>query len=82
MSARYFRRRRAKAIGSQRRKARSTPTPRFAVISAGMDCSYHSPQRIEVITSFYKHPGEMVVNSIVGSLLVYTLLGLSPAAGS
>jgi sterol desaturase/sphingolipid hydroxylase (fatty acid hydroxylase superfamily) len=42
---------------------------------------HHSPQRIEVITSFYKHPGEMVVNSIVGSLLVYTLLGLSPAAG-
>jgi sterol desaturase/sphingolipid hydroxylase (fatty acid hydroxylase superfamily) len=42
---------------------------------------HHSPRRIEVITSFYKHPGEMIVNSIVGSLLVYTLLGLSPAAG-
>jgi len=43
---------------------------------------HHSPQRIEVITSFYKHPGEMVVNSIIGSLLVYALLGLSPAAGA
>jgi sterol desaturase/sphingolipid hydroxylase (fatty acid hydroxylase superfamily) len=43
---------------------------------------HHSPQRIEVITSFYKHPGEMVVNSIIGSVLVYTLLGLSPAAGA
>ncbi|MCU0868440.1 MAG: sterol desaturase family protein [Burkholderiales bacterium] len=43
---------------------------------------HHSPQRLEVITSFYKHPGEMVVNSILGSLLVYTLLGLSPAAGA
>ena len=43
---------------------------------------HHSPQRIEVITSFYKHPGEMIVNSIIGSLLVYTLLGLSPAAGA
>jgi sterol desaturase/sphingolipid hydroxylase (fatty acid hydroxylase superfamily) len=42
---------------------------------------HHSPQRIEVITSFYKHPGEMILNSIVGSLLVYTVLGLSPAAG-
>lgn len=42
---------------------------------------HHSPQRIEVITSFYKHPGEMAVNSIIGSVLVYTLLGLSPAAG-
>ncbi|HET7547220.1 MAG TPA: sterol desaturase family protein [Usitatibacter sp.] len=43
---------------------------------------HHSPQRIEVITSFYKHPGEMVVNSIIGSVLVYTLLGLSPEAGA
>lgn len=35
-----------------------------------------------MITSFYKHPGEMVVNSIIGSLLVYTLLGLTPEAGA
>jgi sterol desaturase/sphingolipid hydroxylase (fatty acid hydroxylase superfamily) len=43
---------------------------------------HHSPQRLEVITSFYKHPGEMIVNSIVGSLLVYTLLGLSLEGGA
>lgn len=43
---------------------------------------HHSPQRLEVITSFYKHPLEMTVNSIIGSLLVYTLLGLNPAAGA
>lgn len=43
---------------------------------------HHSPQRLEVITSFYKHPGEMVFNSILGSLLVYTLLGLSLQAGA
>ena len=43
---------------------------------------HHSPQRLEVITSFYKHPLEMVVNSILGSLIVYTLLGLTPAAGA
>lgn len=43
---------------------------------------HHSPQRLEVITSFYKHPGEMVVNSIIGSLLVYALLGLSAKAGA
>jgi sterol desaturase/sphingolipid hydroxylase (fatty acid hydroxylase superfamily) len=43
---------------------------------------HHSPQRIEVITSFYKHPVEMIVNSIIGSLLVYTLLGLSLKAGA
>ncbi|RAK70069.1 sterol desaturase family protein [Hymenobacter edaphi] len=43
---------------------------------------HHSPQRLEVITSFYKHPVEMVVNSLIGTLLVFTLLGLSPAAGA
>lgn len=43
---------------------------------------HHSPARLEVITSFYKHPIEMTVNSIIGSLLVYALLGLSiEAAG-
>jgi sterol desaturase/sphingolipid hydroxylase (fatty acid hydroxylase superfamily) len=43
---------------------------------------HHSPQRLEVITSFYKHPLEMVANSLLGGLLVYTVLGLSPAAGA
>lgn len=43
---------------------------------------HHSPQRLEIITSFYKHPLEMTVNSIIGSLLVYTLLGLSAEAGA
>lgn len=42
---------------------------------------HHSPQRLEVITSFYKHPGEMLVNSLMGSVLVYTFLGLSIEAG-
>jgi sterol desaturase/sphingolipid hydroxylase (fatty acid hydroxylase superfamily) len=43
---------------------------------------HHSPQRIEVITSFYKHPLEMTVNSIIGSLIVYSLLGLNLRAGA
>ncbi len=43
---------------------------------------HHSPQRLEVITSFYKHPGEMILNSIIGSLLVYTLLGLTLESGA
>jgi sterol desaturase/sphingolipid hydroxylase (fatty acid hydroxylase superfamily) len=43
---------------------------------------HHSPQRLEVITSFYKHPLEMMVNSIIGSLLVYTTLGLNAEAGA
>jgi sterol desaturase/sphingolipid hydroxylase (fatty acid hydroxylase superfamily) len=43
---------------------------------------HHSPQRLEVITSFYKHPLEMVANSVIGSVLVYSLLGLSFEAGA
>ena len=43
---------------------------------------HHSPRRLEVITSFYKHPGEMIVNSIIGSALVYSVLGLSLEAGA
>ena len=43
---------------------------------------HHSPARLEVITSFYKHPVEMTVNSIIGSVLVYVLLGLSPVGGA
>jgi sterol desaturase/sphingolipid hydroxylase (fatty acid hydroxylase superfamily) len=43
---------------------------------------HHSPQRLEVITSFYKHPVEMVVNSILGSLIVFTLLGLDTKAAA
>lgn len=54
----------------------------YDVLWRGFHQIHHSPQRLEVITSFYKHPGEMVVNSIIGSLLVYTLLGLSPEAGA
>jgi sterol desaturase/sphingolipid hydroxylase (fatty acid hydroxylase superfamily) len=43
---------------------------------------HHSAQRIEVITSFYKHPGEMIANSVIGAVLVYTVLGLSPEGGA
>lgn len=43
---------------------------------------HHSPQRIEMITAFYKHPAEMAVNSLIGALLVYALLGLSAEAGA
>jgi sterol desaturase/sphingolipid hydroxylase (fatty acid hydroxylase superfamily) len=43
---------------------------------------HHSPRRLEVVTSFYKHPLEMVANSLVGTVLVYPLLGLSPEAGA
>ena len=43
---------------------------------------HHSPARIEVLTSFYKHPIELVLSGVLSSVLLYTLLGLSPAAGT
>ena len=38
---------------------------------------HHSPRRIEVLASFYKHPVEILINSWISALLVYGLLGLS-----
>lgn len=39
---------------------------------------HHSPQRIEIITSFYKHPLEIALNGVLSSAIVYLLVGLSP----
>jgi len=38
---------------------------------------HHSPRRIEALTSFYKHPMEIIINSILISSISYTLLGLN-----
>jgi len=43
---------------------------------------HHSPQRIEIITSFYKHPFEILANSILSSAIVYLMVGLGPAAAA
>jgi len=43
---------------------------------------HHSPQRIEVITSFYKHPVEIIVNSVLSSAILYMLVGLDTKAAS
>ncbi|MDH5657535.1 MAG: sterol desaturase family protein [Spirochaetia bacterium] len=43
---------------------------------------HHSPSRIETITSFYKHPLEMTVNSIFTGAVVYMLFGLEPLSGA
>jgi sterol desaturase/sphingolipid hydroxylase (fatty acid hydroxylase superfamily) len=40
---------------------------------------HHSPSRIEIVTSFYKHPVEIVADSILSALLIYPLLGCSLA---
>lgn len=41
---------------------------------------HHSATRIELITSFYKHPVEILTNGVLSSLIVYVLLGLEPTA--
>src|SRR5688572_29310331 len=43
---------------------------------------HHSPARIEVITSFYKHPFELLANGLLSSLILHVLVGLSPASAS
>ncbi len=39
---------------------------------------HHSPSRIEIVTSFYKHPLELVVNGLLSSALLQVVLGLAP----
>jgi sterol desaturase/sphingolipid hydroxylase (fatty acid hydroxylase superfamily) len=43
---------------------------------------HHSPERIEIITSFYKHPVEILVNGVLSSTVLYIGVGLDPAAAS
>jgi len=43
---------------------------------------HHSPQRIEIMTSFYKHPVEILVNSALSSAIFYLIVGLGPEAAS
>lgn len=44
--------------------------------------THHSPTRLEVITSFYKHPLELLANGLLSSALLTVVLGLSPAAAT
>ena len=43
---------------------------------------HHSARRIEIVTSFYKHPVEILLNSLLSSALVYLVLGCSPQAAA
>lgn len=43
----------------------------------GLHQLHHSPVRIETITAFYKHPLELLCNSLISGATSYTLLGLS-----
>lgn len=43
---------------------------------------HHSPTRIEVVASFYKHPAEILVNGVLSSSILYGLCGLSVQAAA
>lgn len=43
---------------------------------------HHSAARIELLTSFYKHPIEMASNSIIISVVLFPLLGAAPEAAA
>jgi sterol desaturase/sphingolipid hydroxylase (fatty acid hydroxylase superfamily) len=38
---------------------------------------HHSPQRIEALTSFYKHPLEILADSALSAVVMYVILGAS-----
>ena len=38
---------------------------------------HHSPSRIEIVTSFYKHPIEILSDSVLSAVILYPLLGCS-----
>src|SRR6266478_9094594 len=43
---------------------------------------HHSARRLEILTSFYKHPVEIWINSVLSSLIVYPLFGGSVRAAA
>jgi sterol desaturase/sphingolipid hydroxylase (fatty acid hydroxylase superfamily) len=43
---------------------------------------HHSPQRIEIITSFYKTPLEIIVNGALSSFVLYAVVGVDAKAGA
>jgi len=43
---------------------------------------HHSPRRIEILASFYKHPVEITINSMISATLCYLVLGISVEAAA
>lgn len=43
---------------------------------------HHSPQRIEIITSFYKHPFEILFNGVLSSAILYLGVGVGRGAAA
>ena len=43
---------------------------------------HHSPSRIEVLTSFYKHPIEIAADSLIAGFFIHLVFGGSALAGA
>jgi sterol desaturase/sphingolipid hydroxylase (fatty acid hydroxylase superfamily) len=43
---------------------------------------HHSPVRLEVVTSFYKHPLEILLNGLLSSFILHVIVGLSPSSAA
>ena len=43
---------------------------------------HHSPTRIEMLTAFYKHPLEIMADSMLSSSVLFMVLGASPAGAA
>lgn len=43
---------------------------------------HHSPQRLELLTSFYKHPLEIALNGVLSSAILYVGAGVTPEAAT
>jgi len=41
---------------------------------------HHSPARIEILTSYYKHPVEILANSWLSTAILYFVVGVGPRA--
>lgn len=52
----------------------------FAWLWRGFHQVHHSASRIEIITSFYKHPLEVFANGLISSVILYWGVGLSAEA--
>lgn len=52
------------------------------ILWQGLHQIHHSASRIEILTSFYKHPIEIASNSIIISVVLFVVLGASPEAAA
>lgn len=43
---------------------------------------HHSASRLEILTSFYKHPAEIAINSVLSAVVTYPIMGYTTKQGA